>query len=117
MPEDRRFPRIVPRPGARLSITIGQPVTSRIKPLVDDWRSAAGREPGTAGVGGEWTAGEGQRHERSRGILADGKEREIRLKICEMVQNSVRELGEKVEKNEGRFERKIWSQSTPGLDR
>jgi len=117
MPEDRKFPRFVPRRGDRLSVTIGQPITSSIKPLVDDWRDIAAREPGTAGMGGEWTAREGQRLERSRGDLADGQEREVRVKICDLLQDKVRELGEKVEREEGRFERGVWSQSTPGVDR
>lgn len=76
----------------------------------------AAKEPGTAGVGGEWTGGQGQRQERSRGDMADGKEREIRIKICEELQQGVRELGERVERGEGRFEGRTWSQSTPGVD-
>ncbi len=117
MPENRRFPRFIPRPGARISITIGQPLTSKIKPLVDDWRGIAEKEPGSAGIGGEWTAGEGQRQERSRGDLADGKEIEVRKKICEMLQEGVRDLGERVERDEGRFEKGLWCQSRSGIGR
>ena len=114
MPEPRGFPRFLPRPGARLSITIGQPLTSKIKPLVDDWRDLAAKEPGSAGLGGEWTGGEAQRVERSRGELADGRERDVRVKICEVLQDAVRQLGERVETDEGRFDTGLWSQSRAG---
>ena len=115
MPETRGFPRFLPRPGARIRITIGQPLTSQIKPLVDDWRGLAAKESGSAGVGGEWTGGEAQRLERSRGELADGRERDIRVRICEVLQDAVRQLGERVESDEGRFDKGMWSQSRAGV--
>ena len=120
MPESRTFPRFLPRPGATLSVTIGSPITSRIQPLVDAWREIASHESGTVGIGGVWTKQDGgvespsgheQRTIRERGDLAEGKERQVRIKITEVLQEAVRELGEMVERKEGRFERGEWSQS------
>jgi monolysocardiolipin acyltransferase len=36
MPENRSFPRFLPRLGARLSVTFGEPITDRLKSLVVD---------------------------------------------------------------------------------
>lgn len=117
MPETRTFPRFFPRFGARISITIGQPITSKIQPLVDRWRDIASQEGGTVGIGGDWdpegnsVGGDKQREVRSRGDLAGGKEEETRIKITDVLQEEVRLLGEEVERREGRFDRGEWSQS------
>ena len=115
MPEDRKFPRFLPRPGARISITIGEPLTSRIQPLIDDWRNIAEKEVGPVGIGGEWTGGYNEKVVRSKGDLAGGKERNVRITICNLLQDGVRELGDKVEMAEGRFEKGLWSQSRAGI--
>ncbi|WVQ78273.1 hypothetical protein IAT38_000358 [Cryptococcus sp. DSM 104549] len=120
MHESRGFPRFIPRPGARVSVTVGKPLTSQIRPLVDAWREMASREAGTLGIGGDWQQdrqgegleGDAQRHVRGKGELVDGREKETRIKIVELLQEGVRKLGEEVERREGRFEKRLWSQST-----
>lgn len=122
MPETRGWPRAVPRRGGNVSITIGDSLTSKIQPLVEEWKAVAAGQTGTLGIGGEWEkrgespSGEHQKSVRQAGNLADGKERDIRIRICEVLQDSVRELGEKVEQAEGRFDRGEWSNSRRRLD-
>lgn len=117
MNEKRGWPRPVPRTGAKISITYGASITPRIQPLVDEWRGIASREKGTIGLGGEWTkqgdspAGEDQRAIRSQGILAGGKEEQMRIRITKELQDAVTKLGEEVEEREGRYERREWCQS------
>lgn len=101
MPEPRGFPRFIPRPGARISINFGPSVTSRIKPLVDDWRGIAEKQ-GDVGIGGEWS--EGEREVRSKGAVPG--EEEVRIKITETLQQALAGLGQQVE--EGRVG---WRQS------
>ena len=109
MPETRRFPRFLPRAGANISVTIGSPLTEAIRPLVDEWRSLAGKEGDEVGVGGEWTGND--REIRDRGELFEGREKAVRMKIVEVIQEGVRRLGEEIERKEGRFERAEWCQS------
>ncbi|WVW83088.1 hypothetical protein I302_105106 [Kwoniella bestiolae CBS 10118] len=124
--ERRGWPKPIPRPGAKISITVGQPLTSQIEPLVKAWRALADKEIGTIGVGGDWKqeavrntdtdtlghVGDVQREMRSRGELSEGKEKEMRIKITELLQQGVSDLGREVEAKEGRFEKGLWSQST-----
>ncbi|ORY23069.1 acyltransferase-domain-containing protein [Naematelia encephala] len=119
MNENRGFPRPFPRPGAKISMTVGESLTDRIQPLVDQWREMASKEPGAVGVGGDWAEtgteqGDGGRLKdiRSKGDMAQGGEKDVRIKICEVLQEGVRQLGERVERAEGRFDRGDWSQST-----
>ncbi|OCF35450.1 monolysocardiolipin acyltransferase [Kwoniella heveanensis BCC8398] len=122
MDERRGWPRPIPRPGAKISITVGQPLTSQIEPLVKSWREMAEKQVGTVGVGGDWNqeskddhpgpVGDEQREVRGRGDLAEGRERDVRVKICDLLQEGVRKLGEDVERKEGRFEKGLWSHST-----
>ncbi|AFR93323.2 monolysocardiolipin acyltransferase [Cryptococcus neoformans C23] len=120
MPETRGFPRFVPRPGANISITVGQPLTSQIQPLVKAWKDMASEEKGTLGIGGEWEqkvkgeglAGQQQREVRNKGQLIHGREKEVRIKIVEALQEGMRKLGQDVERREGRFKRGLWSHST-----
>ena len=116
MPETREFPRFIPRVGARIRITIGKSLTPRIRPLIEEWRAVAEKESGAVGIGGEWSEGKGDREVRSRGELADGREQALRIKICEILQEAVRELGEAVERKEGKFERGEWSNSMASVD-
>lgn len=125
MNEYRGFPRLVPRPGAKVSVTIGEPITSKIQPLVDRWRDLAAAEKGTLGIGGEWQSDqthmppgrevEGeearQRNVRGQGQLAGGQEEQVRKEIVAVLQEEVARLGERVEAKEGRFERGDWSHS------
>lgn len=117
MPETRGWPRVFPRRGGDVSITIGESLTAKIQPLVDEWKAVAGTQTGTVGIGGEWEKkgesppGDHQKRVREAGDLADGKERDIRIRICEALQDSLRELGQKVEGEEGRFDRGEWSNS------
>jgi monolysocardiolipin acyltransferase len=87
MNERRGAPRFLPRTGAKISITVGEPITSRIQPLVDAFR--AGREDGSG----------------------DDDPTQTRIRVVQELQESVRKLGEAVEEREGRFERGEWSQS------
>ena len=121
MPETRTFPRWLPRRGGKVTITFGRPITDRIKPLIDEWRRVAEAQRGTVGLGGEWEkegespSGEEQKKVRDAGRLANGEERSLRVRICEVIQESVRKLGESVEREEGRFERGEWCQSVAGV--
>ncbi|WWD01391.1 hypothetical protein V866_008335 [Kwoniella sp. B9012] len=122
--ERRGWPKPIPRPGAKISITVGQPLTSQIEPLVKAWRALADKEVGTVGVGGDWKqeqikdtdtlghVGDVQKEIRSKGALSDGREKEVRIKITELLQQGVSDLGREVEAKEGRFEKGLWSQST-----
>jgi monolysocardiolipin acyltransferase len=101
-------------------MTVGEPITDKIQPLVDRWRDIQASEKGTLGVGGEWKPESGevdleedrrQRQIRGQGRLADGREEEIRKQIVAILQEEVRKLGERVEEREGRFERGEWTQS------
>jgi monolysocardiolipin acyltransferase len=122
MNESRKFPRLVPRTGANISLTVGQPLTSRIQPLVDEWRALAAKEDGTLGLGGEWKPDSGeatsqedakQRQARGSGNLASGREQQVRVKITEILQEAVRSLGEEVEREEGKYDSDEWTQSRP----
>lgn len=117
MDERRGYPRAIPRPGASVSITVGSPLTSRISPLIDLWRAGAKQvgQPSVAGTvgsggvgGGDWASA------RASGDHPGGKESEesMRIKICEILQEGVRELGESVERKEGRMERGEWCHSS-----
>lgn len=108
-------------------MTIGEPITHKIQPLVDRWRELAAEEKGTLGVGGDWHPDEKdaggldhggrvqedsrQREVRGSGQLAQGQEEEVRKQIVAILQDEVRKLGERVERKEGRFERGEWTQS------
>jgi len=87
MDENRGAPRFVPRPGAKISISVGEPVTRVIQPLVDAFKR--GREDGSG----------------------DEDPTQTRIRIVHELQEAVRKLGESVEAREGRFERGEWSQS------
>jgi monolysocardiolipin acyltransferase len=89
-------------------------LTPRIEPLVQEWRRIAADEKKAVGLGGEW-AGEEPKDARSQGHLARGREEELRIRITEVLQRGVEELGRSVEEKEGRFEREEWSQSTSRL--
>lgn len=119
MPEPRNWPRPVPRFGGEVSITVGQPLTATIQPLVDEWRELAKAQRGKVGIGGDWQeqqqspSGSHQRAVRAAGDLADGREREMRIRICDALQAGVGALGEQVERDEGRFDRSEWTNSRP----
>lgn len=137
MNEYRGFPRPIPRPGGRVSVTIGDSISDRIQPLVQRWRAIAAAESGDVGIGGEWRGSSSsaasqsessptfargmteqdqaedqrQRDVRSKGLLAGSREEAVRIEITAAIQEEVRLLGERVEEREGRFERGEWSQS------
>jgi monolysocardiolipin acyltransferase len=103
-------------------MTVGEPITDKIQPLVDQWRDIVASEKGSLGVGGDWLPESGQsadgaeedrrqRQVRGEGRLADGREQEIRQQIVSILQEEVRKLGERVEEKEGRFARGEWTQS------
>jgi len=71
-------------------------------------------------MGGDWEkgtmGGNEQRELRGRGDVADGREKAVRVDIVSVLQDSLRELGEKVEAKEGRFENGEWSHSRAGVN-
>lgn len=97
MDEHRGFPRFVPRPGAKVSVTIGESIRPQVEAVVNAHRAQGAQPTGPTHV-------EGDAH--------DG-DRETRIKITQMLQDAVQALGEKVETYEGRFERGEWTQSRP----
>jgi monolysocardiolipin acyltransferase len=103
MPETRGWPRPVPRKGGDVSITIGESLTSRIQPVVEEWKRIASKGRRIEDVKEEVGKGSGD---------LDGKERDLRIRICEILQDAVRALGVDVERQEGRFESGEWSNST-----
>lgn len=127
MNETRKFPRFLPRPGARISVTFGKPLTSTIEPLVSSWKEMAASEPGEAGIGGEWGANsvmhfrdveaDEEKFVRGRGELYGEREKQMRIDIVAKLQEGVRKLGLEVEEQEGRFENGLWSHSTPWSER
>ena len=118
MPESRGFPRFLPRPGAQISVTVGEPVTGSITDLVKAWKDLAAKEPGTVGLGGTWDpkrddapSEHEQRDIRGQGRMAEGKEEEIRTQITATLRERLQELGQYVEGKEGRLDTGEWSQS------
>lgn len=132
MPDTRKYLRFLPRPGKSVSITVGQPITSKILPLVESWRQIA-QISGNPGVGGKWSASarrntfdEGEyalttikdaqakvnlaaqnpeRQARSMGQLGNGEEERVRIKICDLLYKEVQAMGIKVEEQEGKDKR------------
>ncbi|KZW03147.1 acyltransferase-domain-containing protein [Exidia glandulosa HHB12029] len=70
MPENRGFPRFLPRPGKRISITFGDPyhLTSRLDDILSQWR--ADTQP-----------------------LADAEQASRRIQVTRIVQEEVEKLG------------------------
>jgi monolysocardiolipin acyltransferase len=108
MPETRGWPRPVPRAGGDVSITIGESLTSQIQPLVKEWKRISEKYRRTEGSGDASTGGQT--------TTAEATERDFRIRICEVLQDSIRALGMDVEREEGRFEKEEWSNSTKRLD-
>lgn len=103
MNENRGFPRFFPRPGATISITIGESLTPRIAPLLEAHRAGKGNLNELSARVDEAAAA------RSRG---EDPDRDIRVAVTAALQQGVKEIGEVVEAREGRFERGEWTQST-----
>jgi len=112
MPETRGWPRPVPRAGGNVSITIGSSLTSKIQPLVEEWKRVSAKHRGVSGLETQ----EGSTEGAVRDPNADATERDFRIRICEALQDSVRALGVDVEREEGRFGKEEWSNSTRRLD-
>jgi monolysocardiolipin acyltransferase len=115
MPESRSWPRLIPRKGGNVSITIGKPLTSTIKPLVDEWKKIAQNQRDDLN-GKELPIDGNTQSVREVADREDGRERQIRVRICEVLQKAVHSLGVEVERKEGRFETGEWSHSTKRLD-
>jgi hypothetical protein len=129
MPDTRKYLRFLPRPGKSVSITVGAPITSKILPLVEEWRKVA-QTTGNPGVGGKWSpsarrnsfdegedalssiqdartrvdvaATNPERQARARSL--DGEER-VRIEICDLLYKELQEMGIAVEKAEGKDKR------------
>jgi monolysocardiolipin acyltransferase len=112
MPETRGWPRPVPRAGGNVSITIGESLTSKIQPLVEEWKKISGKHRVVSGLETEQLSTEGA----VRDSGSDATEKDFRIRICEALQDSIRALGVEVEREEGRFEKGEWSNSTKRLD-
>jgi monolysocardiolipin acyltransferase len=87
MNEYRGSPRARPRSGAKISVTVGEPITNQIEPLVQAFKR--GKEDGSG----------------------EEDPTATRIAITSQLQEAVRRLGEQVEHREGRFERDEWSHS------
>ena len=129
MPDTRKYLRFLPRPGKRISITIGNPITDKIAPLVDEWRRVADSTPGRLGLGGSWSGKESiesvlgsiqdaqtkvdlaainpERKERSRGTIGGGKEESVRKEICQVLTDELASMGRRIEEREGK-DKKPW---------
>jgi len=129
MPDTRKYLRFLPRPGKRISITIGNPITDKIAPLVDEWRRVADSTPGRLGLGGSWSGKESiesvlgsiqdaqtkvdlaainpERKERSRGTIGGGKEESVRKEICQVLTDELASMGRRIEEREGK-DKKAW---------
>lgn len=81
MPEPRNWPKPLPRFGGNISITVGSSLTPRVQPLVDRWRTRP-----------------------------DDTEK-VRIDVVDVLRDGLQQLGQRVETEEGRFERGQWSQS------
>ncbi|KAJ9102349.1 hypothetical protein QFC21_002749 [Naganishia friedmannii] len=132
MPDTRKYLRFLPRPGKSVSITIGQPITSKILPLVEGWKQLA-QNSGNPGVGGKWSqrarsnvqdddalalrsikdaqtkvnvaAQNPERRARSTGLSSNGEEQRIRISICDLLYKVIQDMGIKVEQQEGKDKR------------
>jgi monolysocardiolipin acyltransferase len=124
MPDTRKYLRFLPRPGKRISITIGDPITDKISPLVDEWRRLAKVGPGKLGVGGAWSGNERieaslgavkdaktkvdlassnpERRERASGQVAEGREVSVRKQICQVLTDELTAMGMRIEAREGK---------------
>ncbi len=144
MPETRKYLRPFPRPGKSASITIGQPITHLLEPLVERWKAMSRSEKRSIGIGGEWGKGGGEgvghvfaehrkernvpnamevvgkamrepdRMERAHGGLAGGEEKKLRIEICDVLTEELQRLGLGVEEKEGK-DRREWRNAV-GMD-
>lgn len=65
MPDTRKYLRGIPRPGHKVSVTVGEPITSKIIPLMHEWRRLSRKEKSSRqdqdpdrageGIGGKWS--------------------------------------------------------------
>jgi hypothetical protein len=124
MPDTRKYLRFLPRLGKQISITIGDPITDKISPLVDEWRRMVGVEPGKLGVGGAWRENDRieaslgdikdaktkidlasinpERQQRASGKVAEGREESVRKRLCQLLMDELAEMGTRVETREGK---------------
>ncbi|BEI88989.1 uncharacterized protein CcaverHIS019_0203510 [Cutaneotrichosporon cavernicola] len=119
MNEHRKWPRFLPRPGANVSITVGESLTPLVAPLVDAWRAglprhpASGSEP-TAPTRVESDQSALRAHQAEHADYLSGAfdpDESTRREITALLQNGLRSMGEAVESGEGRFAKQEWSQS------
>lgn len=137
MPDTRKYLRFLPRPGKRISITIGDPITNKISPLVDEWRRSAKVGPGRLGVGGAWSGTERieaslsavkdaktkvdvasvnpERQERASGKFADGRDESVRKRLCQVLMDELTEMGVRIEAQEGK-DKAPWRNAVRRLD-
>ncbi|GHJ87512.1 hypothetical protein NliqN6_3914 [Naganishia liquefaciens] len=129
MPDTRKYLRFLPRPGKSVSITVGSPITSKILPLVEEWRRIA-QTRGSPGVGGKWSASARRNsfdedenalttirdaqtrvqvasrnpERQARALGLEGEER-VRIEICDLLYKELQGMGIEVEKAEGKDKR------------
>lgn len=130
MNENRTFPRFLPRPGATVSITVGQSLTPLIEPMVKSWRAGlprADKPPPpkfafdaptppvlTAETRAESDTEAVRTHQDHHADYLGGAfdpDEATRREITSLLQEKLRALGEKVEEGEGRFANGSWSHS------
>jgi hypothetical protein len=83
MPPDRKFPRFIPRPGADITVTFGESVTSSLIPFADRYLSI----PEDKRRGEMWRSGNNDCE----------KLRMLRIDLAEHMRKQVELLGAKVE--------------------
>lgn len=123
MDERRGFPRFLPRPGANVSITIGQSISPLISPLVQSYRQTCSEldqvaplHPALKEVPGPQTIANSAQMGKGYGDWPysereDEATRDARIAITARLQEELTRLGERVEAEEGRFDRGEWAQS------
>lgn len=123
MNERRGFPRFLPRPGANVSVTIGASLSPQIAPLVDAYRAtraeldqAAPLHAAPKELPGPRTQANSAQGGKAYGDWPyagreDEATRDARIAITARLQEELTRLGQRVEGEEGRFERGEWAQS------
>lgn len=123
MNERRGFPRFLPRPGAKISITIGPSISPLIEPLVKAYKTTraeldqqAPLHTAPKELPGPRTLSNTDQEGKNYGDWPyagreDEATRDARIAITARLQEELTKLGERVETEEGRFERGEWAQS------
>lgn len=132
MPNTRKYFRGFPRPGARISVTVGQPIEHKVIPMIKEWRRlwrrSAGDTQDAKGFGGKWGNVETSedlpssaeekvealkqlqpmRQMRQEAGLTDEagrSEADLRIRICDVLYKELEQMGLQIEAEEGKDKR------------